>query len=320
VGIALTALIGLDLWSVERLYWNFSPRAATVYASDPAIDYVLHQAEPARVLALATGRAVAPHDPELEGDALMVHRVRSVLGYHGNEIKRWDDLLGKTEGYRNAFSATTWRLVNARFLLTDLDSLPIPGSVRVVGPVTDAAGSTVFLYRLPGDNPAAWVTPVSVKAADAQTLGTVVDPRFDPLRAAIFDTSAAGVTAQQVSTLPAPLGIAVRTTRYDPGHLTFTLAAPAPAGAALIVSENYYKGWVAEVDGHPVPVGRADYTLLGVPLSAGATTVDLQFHSAIVDVGAAVTVTAIFVSLAWLLAVWVIERRRAAVPSPTGAA
>lgn len=312
VGIALTVLVALDLWSVERLYWNFSRRAASVFGTDPAIDYVAHQTEPARLLVVPGGRALAPHDPELEADAPMVHRVRLVLGYHGNEIKRWDNLLDKCGGYRGAFTPTAWRLINARFLLTDLDSLPIPGAQRVVGPVTDAAGSTIYLFRLPGDNPVAWVAPVAVKAGDAQALVTVQDPRFDPTRAAIFDTSAQGITGQAVTTLPAPLGIAVAATRYDPGHLTFTLAQPAPAGASLVVSENYYPGWSATVDGHVVPVGRADYTLLGVPLAAGATTVDLVFRSPVFTDGVIVTLGAIAVALAWLAAAMIAERRTAA--------
>ncbi len=309
VGTALAVLVALDLWSVERLYWNFMPSAAAVYGSDAAIDYVVHQTEPARVLTLPAGRALAPHDPELEGDALMVHRVRSVLGYHGVEIKRWDDLLGKTEGYRAAYSALTWRLVNARFLLTDLDSMPIPGTQRLVGPVTDAAGSTVYLYRLPGDNPAAWVTPVSVKAADAQTLATVLDARFDPARAAIFDTSAHEVSVQPVATLPAALGIRAAATRYDPGHLAFTLSAPAPAGSAIVVSENYFPGWVATVDGRPATVGRADYTLIGVPLAAGATRIELVFRSSVVALGGGVTLAAAAAALVWLGVAWMADRR-----------
>jgi hypothetical protein len=297
----LALLLAADLWSVEHLYWRFSPPASVVFASDAAIDYVRSQPQPARVLALGVGSSAAARDPELFGDALMIHRVRSALGYHSNEIARYDVLTGKAEGFRPIFSSQLWRLLNIRFLLCDLASLPVPGSQLVVGPVRDAAGSTVYLYRLPGDNPAAWVAPVSVKAGDDQALATVRDPRFDPTVAAVYDT-AAPVPGRVVEKLPTPLGISVSSLRYDPGHMTFHLDRPAPAGASLIVSENFYPGWTATADGAPAVTARADYTLIGVPLPAGASTVDLVFRSRIFTIGAFVTLGAGLAAALWWVA------------------
>ena len=78
----LGVLVAADLWSVERLYWRFSPPASVTYASDAAIDSVRAQKEPGRALAAPLGPDVAPHDPELEGDALMIHDIRQAIGYH----------------------------------------------------------------------------------------------------------------------------------------------------------------------------------------------------------------------------------------------
>jgi Bacterial membrane protein YfhO len=306
---AIGVLVAADLWSVERQYWKFSPPASVTYASDATIDYVRAQPQPGRVLAKQLGPDAAYNDPVFNGDALMVHRVRQALGYHGDQVHRYDVLADRDQGYRRIFSSQDWRLLNIRFFLTNVDSLPIPGAQRVVGPVRDAVGTTVSLFRLPGDNPVAWVTPVSVKVGDDQALATVTDARFDPLIAAIYDTSAA-VTGQRVDQAPTPLGITVTATRYDPGHMTFRLDRPAPAGASLIVSENYYPGWVATADGKPVAVGRADYTLIGVPLPAGATTVDLVFSSHIFTVGAIITLIAALLVVLWCAAAVASERRR----------
>ena len=146
-------LVAADLWSVERLYWHFSPPASVTYASDAAIDYVRAQTQPGRVLAAPLAQDVAPHDPELEGNALMIHRIRQAIGYHGNELKRYDVLAGKADGFRPIFTAQIWRLLNVRFLLTNLAAVPLPDAKLVAGPARDAAGTTVYLYRLPGDNP-----------------------------------------------------------------------------------------------------------------------------------------------------------------------
>ena len=187
--------------------------------------------------------------------------------------------------------------------------MPLQGAKLVAGPVRDAAGTTVYLYRLPGDNPVAWVTPVSVKVGDDRALATVTDARFDPLVAAIYDTTAP-VTGKQVDQTPAPLGIGVTTVRYDPGHMTFRLDRPAPDGASLIVSENYYPGWQATVDGKAVPLGRADYTLIGVPLPAGATTVDVEFHNPVFGWSATLTLVGMIGAFAWWIVALASERRR----------
>jgi hypothetical protein len=308
-GWAIAALVVIDLWTIERLYWNFSPPASVVFGSNAAIDYVKREAQPARVLAVQLSPDAARGDPFLNYDALMVNRVRLMAGEHGNELRRYEALIGLDQGPRALFNGQLWRLLNVRFLLTNLTPLPLPGSQLVAGPVRDGVGTNLYLYRLPGDNPGAWVTPVSVKAGDEQTLATVLDQRFDPTLAAVYDT-AAPVTGQHIDKLPPPLGITATATRYDPGHMTFHLDKPAPAGASLIVSENFFRGWSATVDGHPTAVGRADYTLIGVPLSAGATTVDLEFHSRADSVGLMVTFAAATLALLWLAAVAVLDRRR----------
>lgn len=308
----LVAAVAVDLWSVERLYWLFSPRASTLYASNPAIEYVKRQAQPGRVIALPLSDEFAPGDPFLkpggQANGLMAHDIRTVLGYHGNQLGRYDDLLGLDDGGRQLVNPNFWALTNARYWLTNIDSLPIPGTRRVVGPVRDAAGTTIYLFELPGENPIAWLTPVIVKAPDDQVLSTVLDPRFDVRRAALFDT-AAGVAGRTVAALPAPIETRVRTTHYEPGRVTLALDAPAPPGSALVVSENFYPGWRATADGRPASVGRADYVLIGVELPTGARTVELTFDSAPYHAGKFITLGALSLAAAWWLLGAIADRR-----------
>jgi hypothetical protein len=94
--------------------------------------------------------------------------------------------------------------------------------------------------------------------------------------------------------MPPASDVSVRVTRYEPGHIVLALDRPAPPGSALIVSENYYPGWQATVDGRPAPTGRVQYVLTGVGLPAGARSVELTFRSPIYGRGKAIT----FASLA----------------------
>jgi hypothetical protein len=304
-GWALVALVGLDLWSVERHYWRFSPPASELYASDPAIEYLKGLERPARVLALALGPPQAERrDPYLHptgtAGGLMVHHIRNVLGYHGNELGRYDILVGLDQGpealYAQLANPNFWALLNVRFFLTDLPEPPFQGAERVVGPVRNAAGTTVYLYRMPGEHPAAWVTPVIVKAPDPNVLATLREPAFDIRSAALFDTSAT-VQGVRVTEPPTPIDLPVAVTRYEPGAIDVRLDQPAPAGAALVVSENYYPGWQATVDGKGASIGRADFSLIGVALPEGAREVRLSFHSEPYERGKLVTLLALAAAL-----------------------
>lgn len=306
----LAGMVAGDLWSVMRHYWIFSPPAAQLYAADATIEYLRRQEEPARVLAIR----IAPggdRDANLDGDGLMVHGVRTTLGYHGNQLDRYNVLAGRDRGYDQIGNPRFWELTNTRFLLANVDSLPLPGAARVAGPVQTAAGSRVALFRLPGEQPYAWVTPLIVKADDEAVLGTILDPRFDLRTAALFDTAAAVTAVEDVQALPAPLAITPRVTAYAPGSVRIELDSPAPAGSALVVAENYYPGWRARVDGQPAPLARAQFSLMGVELPEGARSIELNFDSRTYATGKAVTIAAILIALAWLAAVVVLGRRNA---------
>jgi hypothetical protein len=319
IGAVLAAIVAIDLWSVEREYWMFSPPASVLYASDPAIDLLKTQSEPGRVVVYSQGDSgIASADPYYgtrsevrigTGTGLMVHGIRSVTGYHGNEIGRYQTLMDQrlSNGATALISPTFWRHENARFLYTNV---PLADSALklLVGPVRNSAGSTVYLYRLPGDNPYAWVAPAIVKAPDSDAEGAVLDPRFDPARIAVFDTSA-GVQPTASKTPPQPLAISAATRAFGPGRADIVLSAPAPAGSALLVSENYFPGWQASVDGKDAETYRADYNLIGIPLPAGAQAVTLRYHDPAVATGRIITIVALLVALAALGAGLVADRR-----------
>lgn len=319
-GWALLAAMALDLWLVERRYWMFMGPAREIFATDPAIEFIKAQPEPGRVVALALQPTPIPHDPYYHGDGFMVHRVRTPVGYHGNELGRYQVLFGHQQRYVPVLTnPLLWRLSNARYLyldspigqyLTAIGAAPADSSAftYLLGPVRNSAGATVYLYRLPGDNPAAWVTPLIVKAPDDAVLNTLTDRRFDPRTAALFDTSAR-VTAREVTTLPAPIDVPARVTRFAPGLVSVELANPAPAGSALVLAENYYPGWTATVDGRPAAVGRADYVLTGVELPTGGRRVELRFRSAPYETGKILTLAAVAAALLITAFGFVAERR-----------
>jgi hypothetical protein len=297
-GIALAALIVIDLWSIERLYFRFSAPASQLYATDPAIEHIKKEPQPVRVIATALTNDYAFHDPALFGDGFMSHRIRAVVGYHGNELGRYQVLGGRDERGRwtQIGNPAFWGLANAKYFYTNADTLPIPGARRVVGPVRNAAGTTVSLFELPGEHPFAWVAPAIAKYPDVSVAEAVRQPNLPYRSIALIDTGST-TPAVALTSMPAPLDLAVTASHYEPGKFTLELAAPAPAGSALVVSENYYPGWSAVVDGKPAKAERANLSLMAVALPVGARKVEFTFDSEPYHQGKTITLVALVLAL-----------------------
>jgi hypothetical protein len=314
--IGLLAVLVIDLWSIERMYWVFSPRANVLYATDGAIDAIKADirktGEPGRVWTEERLGGKIVRDPNFVGDALMTHGLRLVGVYHGNELGVYQNIVGPE--YRQSetvVSPAFWRHENVRYLYTGADDSTIAqfaakigypnAPVKLAGPVQSAAGSTVFAYRLPGNQRPAWVATALVKAPEDQARAAVLDPRFDPTRIAVLDTGAAGIPAQNPQALPEGSLVTARVSAVTDRSYSIALDRPAPAGSALVVSENYYPGWQATVNGSPAPVARVNYNLIGVALPAGARSVELTFTDAAYQKGKIVTL----VALAACLFLWI---------------
>jgi hypothetical protein len=244
----------------------------------------------------------------LDGDALMSHGIRSVAGYHGNELGRYQMLIAEDRGRDQIGNPAFWGLANAKYFYTTLDSLPLPGARRVVGPIVNAAGSTISLFELPGEHPFAWVAPAIAKYPDASVVEATRNPNLPYRSVALIDTGST-TPAVALTTMPAPLELTATVTRYEPGQFALELSAPAPAGSALVVSENYYPGWTAVVDGTPAKAERANLSLMAVALPAGARRVEFAFDSGSYRKGRTVTLVALALSVLVAMAGIVADRR-----------
>jgi hypothetical protein len=326
--ITLAVLVAADLWSIERLYWIFSPPAKQLFASDPAIDAInadIARSGPGRVLNHPAGANIAAplgrQDRTFSGDLLMIHQIRIPKGYHGNELGMYDRLVS-LDSEQIVFSPQFWRHENVNYWYTGADdslmaklasSLGIPPFTRLAGPVRNGQGSTVYAYKVAKPNPYAWVASAIVKAPQNQALGTILDARFDPATVAIVDTSAQQVAGVQLQSVPAPARVGASVTHYAPGEVDISLDQPSVAGQALVVSENYFPGWRATTDGKPTAVGMTNYNLVGIALPAGAKSIQLRFQDDAYNRGKGITLVAILLAFgAWIFG-FVLDRRRTAV-------
>jgi hypothetical protein len=314
---AIAGLVAMDLWSIERKYWLFSPPAKQIFGSDAIADYIRNDTTHGRAYALPIGEGAVPRDPFLRGSALMGVGVRQVGGYHGNELGRYQQLFAQSglaaprtmDDVMKGF-AMLGRLTNLRWFYTSVGDFPPPFE-KVLGPVRNGVGSETWLYRIPGDYQQAWVVPVMMKVDDQQAFATLAQADVSQ-HVAMFEPNAP-VQGETVTTLPTPLTIRARVSRYEPGIIDIDLDAPAPDKSALLVSENFYPGWKAAVDGKPVEVSRANFVIMGVPLPAGARKVELRFTDPAYEKGKTITFIALTLSMLLLIGGVAVERKTARV-------
>ena len=268
---ALAAVTTADLWSIDRLFFQYSPPAAELFRDDAIVTRLKQEKPLFRVLDVG----VYP------GSQLMAHDIDQVLGYHGNELRFYDEFLGGKNVWKNVGNPAVLDLTAADFIITPAEQQELPGYHKVVGPVPTAPGGPGVLYQRDSTVPYARVLPAAIKVAEAQIIPALVDPRFPSDRVLVYpDTASVSVEPIRAGQAPAPSGVTARVAEWEPGRMRITLTGSEPRQSYLLVSENWYPDWHAMVDGKAVPAHRGDYTFLSVPLPPGAKEVRLDFASA----------------------------------------
>jgi hypothetical protein len=195
----------------------------------------------------------------------------------------------------------TWELLNVKYVVTWREELYVPSTIIYQEPADDG---TTYVHRLHQSGPRAWLVTQAEITDDATILQKIADPTFDRWRVALLEPGAEPYVANlnQDSIAPAPqepAPLLVPDVAFpSPQSLSIPVTSPAPA--LLMLSETYYPGWQATVDGQPVPILRADHVLRAVPIPAGEHLVELTFRPLSLFIGAivsGVTATVILISL-----------------------
>ncbi len=308
-GASAAALLGLvtvgDLWSIDHLFFEFKPPAAVLFRDDPIVQQLKQIRPPYRVL-----------DPQgvygQFGSLLAAHDVQQVLGYHGNEVRFYDELLGGKNVWKNVLSTNVLALVATRFLVLRGDQ-QLPGFHRTAGPVEVGPGGPGVLFER--DSAARYVRVYSAaaKVRDDEVVPTVIDPRF-PYEQIVLYADTTGVNPDPVrpnQAVPAPQ-VSAEVAEWVPGSMRIALTGVDTRPTYLMISETWYPDWHATIDGKPAPVHRADHAFLSVVLPSGAKDVRLEFASANYQRGKLITSLALLGTAALLVRPGLKRRKRSA--------
>jgi Bacterial membrane protein YfhO len=97
-------------------------------------------------------------------------------------------------------------------------------------------------------------------------------------------------------------------TTYEPGEVT--VHTSTDAAAWLVLTDTYYPGWTAYLDGQPATVLRGDVLFRVVPVPSGEHEVALRFEPDSVKLGLGISLAAVTVVVLCLLISGVRPRRR----------
>ena len=164
-----------------------------------------------------------------------------------------------------------WQLLNVQYVL-DRRDLDGPGLERVY------EEGEVRAYQVGDPLPRAWVVHHAVIAPQDQIFDILNAADFDPRQAAVLAPEAVLTPEDAAASLPrqgGPGSIA-HVVEAVPGRLVLEVS---PGGdGLLIVSQPFYPGWRAQVDGVEVPIYRVDHLLQGIAIRGDARRVELTYH------------------------------------------
>jgi hypothetical protein len=119
------------------------------------------------------------------------------------------------------------------------------------------------------------------------------DPSFDPTREVIL-MDGPGPPPVTGNELPGHARIA----RESGSEIL--IDADAPANGYLVLSDQYYPGWRADIDGVPTPIYRANVSVRAVALPAGRHTVRFVYHPSSFFLGVAISLMALCSLFVWV--------------------
>ena len=275
--LAICALVLVNMFAVGKRYLNAdhftTPKDFNKpFAERPVDKMIKADTDPSyRVLDLSVN---------VFNSAVPSYHHKSVGGYSPAKLQRYQDLI---EHYLTGEINKIYGVLQTAETIDDIENgmpdTPVLNALNTRYIILDGEYPPVVNANAFGN---AWFVDEVVKAAtpdeEIAFLGSV-----DLKRQAVIGKD------MSVSTFaPADSTDAIVLTSYAPNELKYHYSASADRLA--VFSEIYYPdGWKAEVDGKPVDVVRADWTLRAAALPAGEHDVVMRFEPKSYAVGAGIS-------------------------------
>ncbi len=180
--------------------------------------------------------------------------------YNPLVLTHWQGLWDNNPGRHTRI----YDMYNVRFVIVR-DGTPLDDQYTLA---YDAPGP-LAVYENPDPLPRAWLVPTAQVLPDEEAvLAALKQPSFEPLHAVVLaqhhdNPSISAADESDPSSMAGPVSVLA----YSPNEIV--LAAHAERPGYLVLSEVWFPGWLATVNGEPAPVWRANYTFRALPVPPG---------------------------------------------------
>jgi hypothetical protein len=253
----LALLVLIDLWGVDKRFLNDSDyekrkKDEVVVEKTTADEIILQDKDPHYRVYNTTQR--------LDQDATTSYYHKSIGGYHGAKMRRYQELIQYQMSQQNM---EIFNMLNVKYFIVG-DSL-----------------NNLYPQQNPTARGNAWFVKsmVLVDNADAE-LDSLTG--FNALQTCYIDKR----FVEQVKNLniTPDSSSSIKLTSYAPNKLVYQSESTSPQLA--VFSEIYYdKGWNAYIDGVLTPHLRCNYVLRGLSVPAGKHQIEFKFEPATVKIG-----------------------------------
>jgi hypothetical protein len=172
-------------------------------------------------------------------------------------IKSVQDLLDKRAEWR------VWQLFNVRFIVAKKE---MEGPFELRTQVDD-----IKIYHVLYTLPRVWaVSDVKVVPDNKENLQTTLSPDLDPGFTVVLER-------QPTLSLSSAQSPNLKIDAVSKQAQRWSALTETTANSMLVFSEVYYQGWRAYIDGHEVPIYRANHGFRSIELPSGTHKVEMRY-------------------------------------------
>jgi hypothetical protein len=246
VGILVLA----DMWTVNKRYLNDDnfarkSKVQVPYQATAADQQILRDTDP--------NFRVFNQSVSTFNDASTSYFHKSIGGYHGAKLKRYQELI---ENHIAKGNMAVLNMLNTKYFITPKGQVQqnpgTMGNAWFVNEINIVGNADAEIAALDGFNPAN---------------SAIVDTRFSEQMVVGLDNTGASITLAD----------------YKPNYLKYN-STTVKEGIAIFSEIYYDKGWNAYVDGELKPHFRANFVLRGMKIPAGNNVIEFKFEPAVYHV------------------------------------